>query len=136
MKIITLSSDKSKLDIPLIHHVLTKSYWAKGRTLSEVKKSIENSFCYGIYSDDEQIGFARVVSDTVIFGYIADVFIIKNERGKNHASVLMNFILSDEKLEKVTQWYLKTKDAHQFYDKHGFGSLKNQGWFLERIKTK
>lgn len=67
LKKISVSTDKSKLDLKTIHTFLTQSYWGKGRTPEQVKKTIENSMCFGIYLDDEQIGFARVLSDTVIF---------------------------------------------------------------------
>ena len=73
---IQFSTDKSKLQIGVIHQFLTKAYWAKGRTIKEVKKSIENSFCFGVYLNDKQIGFARIVTDYAVFAYIMDVFIL------------------------------------------------------------
>lgn len=135
MKKITISNEKERLDINFIYQFLTQSYWAKGRSLSDVKQSIENSMCYGVYIDDRQVGFARVLSDKVVFAYIMDVFIIEKERGKGFANDLMEFILNDQALEKVDQWYLKTKDAHTFYKKHGFEKLENPDWFMEMIKS-
>ena len=67
---IRISTDKDKLDISFIHKFLTNTYWAKGRTMEEVKTTIENSYCFGIYSNGKQIGFARVVTDYVVFAYI------------------------------------------------------------------
>ena len=77
------STDKSKLQLEIIHHYLSeKSYWAKGRSMKKIKTSIENSECFGIYNKEKQVGFARVVSDFAIYGYILDVFVLEDERGK------------------------------------------------------
>ena len=63
---IFVSTDKSKLDIALIHEFLTNSYWGQGRTLEQVHTTIDNTICFGIYKDNEQIGFARVLTDKVV----------------------------------------------------------------------
>ena len=42
----TISTDKSRLDVPAIHDFLANSsYWARNEPLSTVQKSIENSLC-------------------------------------------------------------------------------------------
>jgi hypothetical protein len=69
-----ISDDKNKLDVELIHKFLTTSYWAEGRTLEEVKNSIENSHCFGVYKGDSQIGLARIVTDYTVIAYLMDVF--------------------------------------------------------------
>ena len=76
-----ISTDKSKLDITVVHNYLcNESYWAKNITIDIVKKSIEGSLCFGLYQLNNQIGFARVITDHATFGYLADVFIIKDYR--------------------------------------------------------
>nr|WP_315166729.1 hypothetical protein [uncultured Flavobacterium sp.] len=72
---ITISTDKNKLDVPFVHHFLKDIYWSAPRTLEEVQIAIDNSFCFGIYLDEKQIGFARVITDYVVFAYVMDVFI-------------------------------------------------------------
>jgi N-acetylglutamate synthase-like GNAT family acetyltransferase len=133
MSDITISKDKNDLNLFFIYNFLTNSYWAKGRSMEQVKASIENSICYGIYKGEKQIGFARVISDTIVFAYIMDVFIIESERGNSYASKLMKHMLNDQSLVQVSQWHLKTKDAHQFYKIFGFNQLQNQEWFMERM---
>ncbi|MFD2561806.1 GNAT family N-acetyltransferase [Aquimarina rubra] len=130
---IEISKRKAKLDIPLIHQFITNSYWVKGRTIKQVKTSINNSECFGLYLNGKQIGFARVISDKVVFAYIMDVFVINNERDNGYASQLMNHILNDKNYNQVQQWCLKTKDAHNFYSKFGFKNLDNEQWFLQHI---
>lgn len=135
MNNILISTDKKKLNIELIYDFLSNSYWAKGRTKAQVEKSIENARCYGIYLEKEQIGFARIVTDKVVFAYLMDVFIVDNQRGKGYASQLMNAILKDEEIAQVQNWFLRTNDAQPFYEKLGFVELENpEKTMIKRIK--
>ena len=75
----TISTDRSKLNISIIHNYISnESYWGKGRSLEVVKKSIENSLPFGVYYKNEMIGFARVLTDYATFAWVADVFILTN----------------------------------------------------------
>lgn len=129
---ITIDQDKDRLDIDMIHEFLQSAYWAQGRTLTEVKRSIINSICFGVYIREKQIGFARVVSDFTIFGYIMDVFILKEYRGKGYGMILMNHIVNESTLHGVQNWMLATSDAHGLYSKIGFQSIPNP----EKIMSK
>ena len=91
-----ISDDKSRLDLKLIHHVISNSYWAKDRSFEEVKRSIDNSICYGFYTADKQIGFARVLTDFVTIAYLMDVFILEEYRGNGLSKILLTNILNDE----------------------------------------
>jgi GNAT superfamily N-acetyltransferase len=128
----SISPEKSKLDIDKIHDFLcNRSYWAKGRSLENVKESIENSMCFGIYDRSEKIlGFARVVTDQVAFAYIMDFFILEGHRGKGLGKMLLKQIVEHPELQ-VKLWLLGTVDAHGFYKKFGFSELKDPGRFLE-----
>ena len=130
---IRVSTDKDKLDISFIHKFLTNSYWAKGRTIEEVKTTIENSFCFGIYNNGKQIGFARVVTDYVVFAYIMDVFIEEEQQGKGYSSILIEKVLNEPKLSKIKTWRLATSDAHFLYRKFGFSELANPEKLMEKI---
>ena len=130
---IQISSDKTRLNIPLIHEFLKETYWAKGRTIDEVKVSIEHSFCFGVYKDGKQIGFARVVSDYVVFAYIMDVFILPDYRGKGYAKQTMKTINEAPEFQSCKTWMLKTSDAHHLYQQYGFSELKNPKKLMERL---
>jgi GNAT superfamily N-acetyltransferase len=130
---ITISTDKDKLDVPFIHNFLKDIYWAKDRTIQEVRITIENSFCFGVYWNEEQIGFARLVTDYVVFAYLMDVFIIDEHRGKGYSSLLMNAIMNEPKLNQVKIWRLATSDAHFLYEKFGFKALANPEKLMEKI---
>jgi GNAT superfamily N-acetyltransferase len=128
---VVISSDKSKLDINVIHQFLTTSYWANGRTIEEVKTSIENSDCYGMYIQNKQIGFARIISDYIVFAYLMDVFIIPEYQGKGFSKLLLRNIFEDEKFSKVKKWMLATADAHSLYEKFGFKKVASSEKLME-----
>ena len=130
---IEISTDKNKLDIDVIHQFLTKAYWSEGRTNEEVKKSIKNSLCFGMYYNHKQIGFARIVTDYTIFAYLMDVFILPQYRGKGYSKQLINAIHVNPKLQLCKVWMLKTKDAHSLYKQLGYSELKHSETFMERI---
>jgi len=128
-----ISDDKSRLDLKLIHHVISNSYWAKGRSSEEVERSIDNSICYGIYIADKQVGFARVLSDLTTIAYIMDLFIIEEHRGNGLSKILLKNVLNDERFSPVKKWMLATKDAHSLYEKFGFRKLKLTGKLMEKV---
>lgn len=116
-----ITADKSKIDFDLIYNYLSKeSYWSKDIPRKLVKRSIENSFCFSVFLKDEQVGFARVITDKATFGYLADVFITEPHRGKGLGKLLMETILDHEELAGFRSWMLATKDAHGLYEQFGF----------------
>lgn len=129
---IIVSSDKTKLNVPFIQHFLKDIYWAAGRTIEEVQTTIDSSFCFGIYLDDEQIGFARVITDYVVFAYMMDVFIDEAHRGKGYSSILIEAMMKEPKLQQVKIWRLATRDAHFVYEKFGFKLLAHPERMMEK----
>ena len=115
-----ISTDKSKLDIDLIHDFLSKTYWAEGIPLNIVEDSIKNSVCFGLYDSKEQIGFARVITDKATFGYLADVFIIPERQQQGLAKILVNTIMDYPEFEVLRRWHLVTRDAQGLYEQFGF----------------
>ncbi|MBK8366155.1 MAG: GNAT family N-acetyltransferase [Bacteroidetes bacterium] len=125
------STDKTKLNIEYIHYFLSKeSYWAKNIPIELVKTSIEGSLCFGVYYQGKQIGFARVITDYATFGYLADVFIDKNYRGKGLSKELMKFIMEQEVIKKLRRFMLATLDAHRLYAQFGFESQEGNKRFM------
>lgn len=132
-ELVSVSTDMNKLDVPFIQHFLKDIYWAAGRTMEEVQTTIDNSFCFGIYLDDKQIGFARVITDYVVFAYLMDVFITEEHRGKGYSSILINNMMTEPKLKEVKIWRLATSDAHFLYQKFGFKALAHPEKMMEKI---
>jgi N-acetylglutamate synthase-like GNAT family acetyltransferase len=125
MENISISTDKTKLELETIYNFLKTSYWASERTKAEVKTSIENSMCFGVYENDKQIGLARVVSDLVVFAYVMDFFILDTHQGNGIGQQLMRKILTHPQLINVNSWYLVTKDAQEMYRKFGFENFNS-----------
>lgn len=129
-----ISTDKSKLDINTIHHFLSiESYWAKGRSIETIQKSIDNSLCFGVYNGEKQIGFARVVTDYAIFAWIMDVFIIEEYRKFGLGKKLMEAIMNHPQVQNLQRWGLATDDAHGLYEKYGFRLLEKPHIFMEKV---
>ncbi len=120
---IEISTDKTRLDLQMIHDYLTNSYWAKGRTYSEVKTTIEQCLCFGLYLDGRQIGFARVLTDYAVLAYLMDVFILEEFQGNGFSKILLNHIFQLKEIQ-VNKWLLATQDAHGIYANFGFKSIE------------
>lgn len=127
-----ISTERSRLDLDLIHRFLTNSYWAEGIPRTTVERSIENSLCFGIFDRDEQVGFARVITDRATFAYLGDVFIIESHRGRGLSKQLIRAIMEHPELQGLRRWSLVTRDAHKLYEQFGFTPLANAERHMER----
>lgn len=129
-----ISTDKSKLDIEMIVAFLNqRSYWAKGRTQEKIERSIANTLCFGVYTEnDRQVGFARVLSDFSVFAWIMDVFVLEDFRGQGLSKLLMAAIMEHPDLQGLERWGLGTKDAHGLYEQFGFRKLKTPETKMEK----
>ena|SRR5919206_953875 len=127
-----ISTDKTKLDIPFIHHFLTSSYWAEGIPVEVVQKSIEGSLCFGIYKGMQQVGFARVITDEATFAYLADVFIAPDFRKKGLSKWLMQIIMAYPSLQGLRRIMLATRDAHGLYQQFGFTNINNPEPWMQK----
>ncbi|WP_010280952.1 GNAT family N-acetyltransferase [Bacillus timonensis] len=137
----SISTNKEHLDISFIHNFLSKeAYWSKGIPEQIVKKAIKNSpLCFGIYKGDvgnddfEQVGFARVITDTVTFAYLCDVFILPDYRKLGLSKWLMNIITNHTDLKGVRRFMLATNDAHSLYSQYGFEQNVNPELFMQKV---
>ena len=129
---ITVDTDQNRLDLKTIHEFLTNSYWARGVPIEIVERSIRGSLCFGLYDGDQQVGFARVISDCATFAYLADVFVVESHRGRGLGKTLMTAILAHPSLQGLRRWLLATRDAHDLYAKFGFVPLAAPDRFMER----
>ncbi len=120
-----ISTDKNKIDIDYVHTFLSNSYWSPGVAIEVVKKALENSMCFGVYNNNMQIGYARMVTDKATFAYLADVFIDESYRGKGLGKWLVEMILAHPDLQGLRRIMLATKDAHKLYELCGFKLINN-----------
>lgn len=119
-----LSDDASRLDVALVHHWLSDlSYWAAGRSLDIVRRSIERSWCLGVYSDAELVAFTRVVTDEATIAWICDVFVTEEYRGRGIGTWMARVAVDRCAEAGVRRILLATSDAHGVYSKVGFRPL-------------
>lgn len=117
------NTDKKMIDLQYVYDFLsTKSYWSQGLPYERFFTAFTNSLCYGVYRNNKQIGFARVVTDYSECGLIWDVFIDPEYQRQGIGKLLMNSILTNPETKYVFNWFLMTEDAHEFYKQFGFTS--------------
>ncbi|WP_300661152.1 GNAT family N-acetyltransferase [Fluviicola sp.] len=131
MENLIISTEKSRLDPEYITAFISKTYWAKDRSLETMLTCIENSLNFGVYLNGKQIGYARVVTDYAQFAYIMDVFIDEKYQGKGFSKILIKYMLEHEALSKVKVLRLATSDAHGLYRKFGFTGLSKPENMME-----
>ncbi len=129
-----VSTDKKLLNPTLIHAFLRESYWAKDIPFENILKRIDNALCFGLYdSDKNQIGFARVITDSESFAYLADVFVLETHQGKGLSRILMDYIMSYPDIKELRRFMLGTRDAHFLYEKYGFNVVAYPQIWMEKV---
>ncbi|WP_017755409.1 GNAT family N-acetyltransferase [Calidifontibacillus oryziterrae] len=138
----SISTKKNYLNINLIHKFLSyESYWSQGVPKEIVTKAIENTaLCFGIYkgyiSEGAilQVGFARVITDSSTFAYLADVFVLEDHRKLGLSKWLMEVITTHHDLQGVRRFMLATNDAHTLYSKFGFEPITRPQLYMEKVQ--
>jgi GNAT superfamily N-acetyltransferase len=116
-----LSDDRSRLEVDVIWNYLRTAYWSENVPRDVVARSIEGSLCLGLYAPDgSQAGFARAVTDSATFSWIADVFVLSGHRGQGLGVWLVEQLLAHPRLQGLRSISLNTVDAHALYERFGF----------------
>ena len=116
-----ITTDKSKMDIVAIHDFLSKySGWSDNIPFDKVKTSIDNSLNFGLFHNDKQIGFARIISDFSTIAYLGDIYVLDNYRGQGLSKKLMDAVIEHPNLQGLRRWILLTSTADWLYEKYGF----------------
>ncbi len=130
-----VSSDPSKLDFSVIYSFISTSYWAQGIPRETLQKAIDNSLCFGVYTqDNQQVGFARLVTDKATFAYLADVFIDQAYRGKGLSKRLIEAVTMHPEVQGLRRIVLATRDAHGLYQQFGFSPLNDPALFMQIVR--
>ncbi len=136
MNQLRVSTDKTELNLDfIVDYLQQESYWAKDRTKAEIEKTITHSFCFGLYLEEKQIGFARILTDQVIFSYLSDVFIAKEYQGNKYGQYFIDQIYQHPQIKNVQKHYLITFDAQRFYQKLGFDIYPNPERFMIKKRS-
>ena len=121
-----ISLDPARLQLDVIHGFIAGSYWASGMPRETLARAISNSVCVGAYRDEEQVGFARVVTDRATFAYLADVFVLPDHGGKGLAKAMVRALHNHPELQGLRRWMLSTRYSHCLYAALSFQPLAPQ----------
>jgi GNAT superfamily N-acetyltransferase len=126
-----ISTDSDRLDLDLVHRFLSQeAYWSPGVSREVVERSIEHSLNFGLYLEEDQVGFARAVTDYATFAWIADAFVLEPHRGRELGKWLIATVVSHPELGSLRRWMLATADAHGLYEPLGFRPVADHPRFM------
>lgn len=126
-----ITSDPREIDVAAAHEFLTNSYWSPGIPRAVLERALANSVCFGLFFDESQVGFARVVTDRATFAYLADVYVLPEHRGRGLSKRLMDAVRAHPDLQGLRRMMLATRDAHGLYSQFGFRPLSAPERFME-----
>jgi GNAT superfamily N-acetyltransferase len=128
-----VSTDRARLDLDLIHRVLSSTYWAVGIPRDVLLRSIDGSIAFGLYEGEDQVGFARVVTDLATYAYLSDVFVVEDRRGRGFGDWLVESIKLHPQLQGLRRFALTTRDAGPLYARHGFAEPVESIGYMEIV---
>ena len=132
MEQIIIKTGSENMDIKEIHRFLSEeSYWAKGISFELVSNSLKNSFCIGAFINDQQVGFSRLITDYATFGWLADVYVLPEFRGKGISKEMLSCLFEQPWIKGLRRIMLNTRDAHGLYRQFEFTDLANPSFLLE-----
>lgn len=121
-----ISLDPAELQFDVIHGYLARSYWSPGIPREVVEKAARHSLCVGAYGPDGvQVGFARLVTDHTTFGYLADVFVMEDHRGRGLSKAMVEALMALPEVKGMRRLMLATRDAHGLYEKLGWSRVSD-----------
>jgi GNAT superfamily N-acetyltransferase len=122
-----LDDDRGRVDVDMVYRYLSKeAYWVRGRDRATIERLVrESTRVMGVYLGDQQVGFARVISDGTSVAWLGDVFVLAEHRGKGLGEELVREAVEFPDHRDV-QWYLNTRDAHALYAKFGFEAASDR----------
>jgi GNAT superfamily N-acetyltransferase len=126
-----LSTDRARLDLEAILTMLHASHWGAGVTHPVLFRAVANSVCVGVYRGDEQLAFARAVTDLATYAYLTDVIVAPHERGHGLGTWMIETLLAHPDLQGLRRVTLFTRDARQLYEKLGFSTQMPASTYME-----
>jgi GNAT superfamily N-acetyltransferase len=127
-----ITDDPKAVDLDVVHRFLTASYWSPGVPKDVVARGIAHSLPFSILLGERQVGFARAVTDRATFAYLADVFVVEDQRGQGLGAWLVETVLAHPELQGLRRWLLATRDAHALYRKFGFTAISDVSRLMTR----
>ena len=130
----SISTNPARLDLDAIHAYLVRAYWCEGIPRQTMERAMANSLCFGLFRGKDQVGLARVVTDSATFAYLCDVYVLENHRGKGLGKWLMERVMAHPALQGLRRFSLATRDAHNLYRQFGFRELSKPESKMEILR--
>jgi predicted GNAT family acetyltransferase len=117
-----IDSDLARMDLDRVHRWLsTDAFWALGRTRETVETAARNSLNFGVFtSEGTQVAYARVATDHATFGWLCDVYVDRDHRGRGLGTRLSEAVVATLRPMGLKRVLLSTLDAHKVYARVGF----------------
>ena len=128
-----ITTDKARIDFALVWRFLNaESSWARGIPRDLFDRAMTHALCFGGILGDEQIAFARVISDYATFANLVDVFVVPEFRGQGYATHLLEVVFAHPDLQGLRRFTLATRDQHGLYARFGFHAPLLPDTLMER----
>jgi ribosomal protein S18 acetylase RimI-like enzyme len=130
----SISTDPTRLDVDAIHSYLVSAYWREGIPRQTLERAIANSLCFGLFQGQDQVGLARVITDSATYAYLCDVYVLEDHRGKGLGKWLVECVMAHPVLQGLRRFSLATRDAHGLYRQFGFRELSQPESMMEILR--
>ncbi|SAK46045.1 N-acetyltransferase GCN5 [Caballeronia glebae] len=129
-----LSTDIDEFDFDVVHRYLSEvAYWSPGIAREKVERAARHSLTFGLFRGRAQIGYARMITDTTTFAYLADVFVLPEHQGAGLGKWMMQCVMAHPDLQGLRRMMLVTSDAHGLYAPLGFAASRHPERIMEKI---
>ena len=110
------------------------AFWAKSRTIKDLKKCLANSdVIVSLWVGNEIVGFGRALTDGIYRGVLWDIVIDQNHQGKGFGTLIVNNLLSSKKIKNTKKLYLMTTNKKLFYSQFDFKEVTSQNLLIREI---
>ena len=110
------------------------AFWAKNRTIKDLKKCLANSdVIVSLWVDNEIVGFGRALTDGIYRGVLWDIVIDQNHQGKGFGTLIIKNLLSSRKIKNTKKLYLMTTNKKLFYSQFNFKEVTSQNLLIREI---
>ncbi len=110
------------------------AFWAKSRTIKDLKKCLANSdVIVSLWVGNEIVGFGRALTDGIFRGVLWDIVIDQNHQGKGFGTLIIKNLLSSKKIKNTKKLYLMTTNKKNFYSQFDFQEVTSQDLLILQI---
>ncbi len=130
-----LTTDVERFQFDVVHRYLSEvAYWSPGVSREKVERAARHSLAFGLFREEAQIGYARMITDTATFAYLADVFLLPGHQGAGLGKWMMECVMAHPDLQDLRRMMLVTSDAHRLYARHGFKASAHPERIMEKVQ--